>query len=182
MAYGAQASTSKDADFTIRFIMGALDGGQAYYKMEVERDNATFGDIIVLTCKESINDEKTFSFFSSLPGHVGSGNFDYVMKLDDDSYIRLENLGKALEPLPRTDLYYGYSLPCENKDPYKGWMAGADYLVSWDLVQWIAESPIPRNRSIGVEDMLTGDWFNEGGVANNRATNFGLFYDHPERR
>ncbi|CAM6120214.1 unnamed protein product [Calypogeia fissa] len=179
MAYGFQ--TSKDADFTIRFIMGALEDSQAYFKAEVERDNTTFGDIVVLNCTENVDDGKTFTYFSSLGFLVGNGNHDYVMKADDDSYIRLENLGKALRPLPRMDLYYGYSLPCGNEDPYTGWMAGGGYLVSWDLVEWIAESPIPRNRSVGVEDQLTRDWFDEGGVATNRATSFGLFYDHPER-
>jgi len=110
------------------------------------------GDVMVLDIEENMNYGKSFTFFSSVA--AGEVHYDYVMKVDDDSYVRLENLAKSLEPLPRVDLYYGYVLPCESQDAYAWYMAGMGYILSWDLVEWVRESPIPRNATEGTEDEL----------------------------
>ncbi|CAM6121302.1 unnamed protein product [Calypogeia fissa] len=176
LAYRVQSSP--DAHISVRFVMGAFEEAGGVEKTLVGMENATYGDIILLNCTENLNEGKTFTFFSSLPDR--GLEYDYVMKTDDDSYLRFENLGRSLKGLPRTDLYYGYILPCDNDDPYSWYMAGMGYLISWDLVLWIRNSPIPRNNSVGTEDQLVGDWFNEGGVAKNRVNEKPLFYDHPE--
>lgn len=174
LAYRVQLS--EYADFTVRFILGG-------YKLEswLEWENSTYGDMIVLQCKENMNAGKTFTFYSSLPD-LGR-QYDYVMKADDDSYVRFSNLGKHLKSFPTTDLYYGYSLPCDNDDPHHvaEFRVGAGYVLSWDLVVWIKDSPIPRNASIGTEDTLVGQWFKEGDVAKNRPYSMHLFHDHPDQ-
>ncbi|CAM6120208.1 unnamed protein product [Calypogeia fissa] len=174
LAYRVQSSPY--ADFTVRFILGG-------YKLEswLEPENSTYGDMIVLQCKENLNLGKTFTFFSSVPDLVHK--HDYVMKADDDSYVNFENLGKHMNSFPRTDLYYGYSLPCDDDDPghVAAFRVGAGYVLSWDLVVWIKESPIPRNNSIGTEDFLVGEWFRQGDIAKNRPYSMHLFHDHPDQ-
>ncbi|CAM6120212.1 unnamed protein product [Calypogeia fissa] len=172
LAYAVQSSN--DADFTVRFVLGKLE--KENNSIWVGMENATYGDIVVLPCKENVNSGKTFTFFTTL-AEMGV-KYDYVMKTDDDSYVRFSNLGKQLSPMSRNDLYYGYSLKCD-KDSREGhFLTGAGYIISWDLVLWINNSPIPRNKSIGVEDILVGDWFRDGGVAKNRPFTEGLFYDY----
>ncbi|CAM6121254.1 unnamed protein product [Calypogeia fissa] len=174
LAYRVQSSPY--ADFTVRFILGGYT-----LASWLEKENSTYGDMIVLQCKENLNDGKTFTFFSSLPDLVHK--HDYVMKADDDSYVNFENLGKHLNSFPRTDLYYGYSLPCDDDDPghVAAFRVGAGYVLSWDLVVWIKESPIPRNNSIGTEDYLVGEWFRQGDIAKNRPYSMHLFHDHPDQ-
>ncbi|KAF4355251.1 hypothetical protein G4B88_028287 [Cannabis sativa] len=84
---------------------------------------------------------KTYTYFSSLPNILPT-KYDYVMKADDDVYIRLNPLAKSVEPLPRVDLYYGFVIPCNSQNPYSEYMSGMGYLISWDLVEWISTSNI----------------------------------------
>ncbi|CAM6085288.1 unnamed protein product [Calypogeia fissa] len=162
LAYAGQSS--HDADFTVRFVLGALENDED--RIWVGMENASFGDILVLPCEENMNEGKTFTYFTTVA--VMGVKYDYVMKTDDDSYVRISNLGKQLAPMPRTDLYYGYNLHCYKDRLGAPFFGGAGYMISWDLVLWINNSPIPRNRTIGTEDILVWDWFQEGGVAKNR--------------
>lgn len=174
IAYGVQ--TTEVAQVTLTFVLGKLQGEEETLAVRLEALH--HGDIMIVDCEENINHGKSFKFFSAVAA-IGV-HYDYVMKVDDDSYVRVENLAKSLDPLPREDLYYGYVLPCENQDPYAWYMAGMGYLLSWDLVEWVHESPIPRNATDGTEDMLLGGWLNAGKKAKHRVNKKPLFYDHPE--
>lgn len=174
VAYGIQ--TSEHADVTLLFVVGKPKNEDERTMIGLEA--LRYGDILFLDCEENMNAGKSFMFFSTVAA-VGI-QYDYVMKLDDDSYVRVHNLGKSLFELPRTDLYYGYVLPCDNQNAYSHYMAGMGYVISWDLVQWVHESPIPRNLTVGTEDRLMGDWLNAGNKAKNRVSKKPFFYDHVE--
>lgn len=174
LAYGIQRA--EDADVILRFVIGKPKSDEE--KLAVGLESLQYSDIIILDCEENMNHGKSFMYFSTIAA-MGI-HYDYVMKLDDDSYVRTGNLAKSLVPLSRTDLYYGYVLPCENQDPYAWYMAGMGYVISWDLVQWLHESPLARNNTDGTEDKLMGDWLNAGGKAKNRVSKKPLFYDYPE--
>ncbi|CAL1376455.1 unnamed protein product [Linum trigynum] len=105
--------------------------------------------------------------------------YDYVMKADDDVYLRLKPLAMSLDSLPRHDLYYGFVIPCSSMNPFVEYMSGMGYLLSWDLVEWIASSRIPANDTVGPEDKLVGKWLNIGGKAKNRVSNKPAMYDYP---
>lgn len=131
-----------------------------------------YGDIIVLDCAENMDNGKTYTFFSTVArAFNGSGRrprYDYVMKADDDIFLRLPQLVGSLGGMPREDMYYGATIPCDSMDPFREYMAGMAYALSWDLVQWIATSDVARNHSVGTEDMLTGLWLRIGGKGKNR--------------
>ncbi|KAJ7536713.1 hypothetical protein O6H91_12G078800 [Diphasiastrum complanatum] len=174
MAYGLQSSTT--AEFAVRFVLcePKNEDDKAMVAMEILH----YKDIILVDCEENLNAGKTYVYFYTIASL--EERFDYVMKTDDDSYVRLENLAMSLKDLPRSDLYYGYILPCENTDPYSWYMAGMGYVLSWDLVEWIKKSAIAKEKSVGTEDKLVGDWLNAGGKAKTRVNKKPLFYDHPE--
>lgn len=117
-----------------------------------------------------MNDGKTYAFLSSLPELYGDQAYDFVMKGDDDSYIILDKLVESLRDKPREDMYYGLRIPCDTKNffPFPPFMEGMGYVLSWDLIQWIATSDLPRKDNIGLEDMWTGRWFNMAGKAKKR--------------
>jgi len=110
-----------------------------------------YNDIILLEC-ENMNAGNTSTYFSSMPamGH----RYDYLMKVDDDIYIRHDKLDESLRPLSREDTYYGFIIPFDSQDLFREYMADMGYALSWDLVEWIQSSPISRNKSYGVEDMV----------------------------
>ncbi|ORY35978.1 hypothetical protein BCR33DRAFT_490914 [Rhizoclosmatium globosum] len=47
-------------------------------------------------------------------------------------------------------------------------MHGMLYLMSLDLVEWIAHSPIPRENLIGIEDQQVGYWLQKSNIAMER--------------
>ncbi|PHU11765.1 hypothetical protein BC332_18695 [Capsicum chinense] len=131
-------------------------------KILVALEIMRYDDIIILNCQENMNKGKTYTYFSSLPEIFSVSNiqpyyppYHYVMKADDDTYIRLENFVESLRPLPREDLYYGYVIPCPSMDPFVHYMSGMGYLVSWDVVEWIKDSDIPKKHLEGPEDKIT---------------------------
>ncbi|KAJ1263972.1 hypothetical protein BS78_09G227500 [Paspalum vaginatum] len=134
-----------------------------------------YGDILVLDCAENMDNGKTYTFFSTVArafnATAGSRpRYDYVMKADDDTYLRLPALAASLSGASRSDAYYGLQMPCdtENFYPFPPFMSGMGYALSWDLVQWVASSELARREQDGPEDMWTGRWFNFAGKAKNR--------------
>ncbi|KAE9450165.1 hypothetical protein C3L33_17945, partial [Rhododendron williamsianum] len=53
------------------------------------------------------------------------------------------------------------------------------FLLSWDLVEWIGVSDIPKNDTFGLEDKLVGKWLDAGWKAKNRFSNKPGMYDYP---
>ncbi|XP_050221225.1 hydroxyproline O-galactosyltransferase GALT3-like [Mercurialis annua] len=174
LVYGIQKSSVPHID--IKFIFCNLTKPEQ--KMLISLEILRFDDIIILNCKENMNNGKTYTYFSSVP-KILPKHYTYVMKADDDSYIRLEQLFSSLMLLPRHDLYYGFVIPCDSKNPYVDYMSGMGFLLSWDIVEWIAESEIPANSTEGPEDKLVGKWLKIGKKGMNRFSDKPGMYDYP---
>ncbi|KAK8953062.1 putative beta-1,3-galactosyltransferase 16 [Platanthera guangdongensis] len=172
--------SSFSASIDIHFVFCSLykEDQRTLVAMEILR----YDDIIILNCTENMNDGKTYAFFSSLPSLFNASRrpYDYVMKADDDTYLRLPQLAGSLRRQPRDDLYYGFVIPCESTDPFRDYMSGMGYVLSWDLVEWISASEIPRRMKDGPEDLMVGEWFKEGGKAKNRFTPKPAMYNYPD--
>lgn len=174
LLYGIQSSSVAEIDVKFVFCNLTKPEQRVFIALEILR----FNDIIILNCTENMNNGKTYAYFSSLP-HILSRPYDYVMKADDDVFIRLEPLSLSLKPLPRLDLYYGFVIPCNSKNPFVDYMSGMGFLLSWDLVEWIGNSGIPANDTYGPEDKLVGKWLKLGNKAKNRFSNKPAMYDYP---
>lgn len=175
LVYGTQPAAPL-AQVDVRFVLCRLATEEQ--RLLVALEILRFGDVIVLNCTENMNSGKTHTFFSSLPG-ILPRRYDYVMKADDDAFIRVAPLAAALRPLSRHDLYFGYGIPCAGEDPYAGYMSGMGYALSWDLVEWIAASEIPVAELRGPEDKLVGRWLDRGKKAAHRHTAKRGMYDYP---
>ncbi|KAJ0965132.1 hypothetical protein J5N97_026270 [Dioscorea zingiberensis] len=109
-----------------------------------------------------MNSGKTYTFFSSLLC-ILPHPYDYVMKTDDDVFLRFSNLAGSLLPLSCRDLYYDFVIPCPSMDPFREYMSGMGFVLLWDLVEWIYVSEITADEVIGLEDKLVGKHLKEGG-------------------
>ncbi|KAJ1687457.1 hypothetical protein LUZ63_018847 [Rhynchospora breviuscula] len=191
--YAVQTHNLSTAKVDVRFIFCNYSI-QEDVKMFLALEIMLYGDIVLLDCVENMNNGKTYTFFSSLPSLFGNGHdqrpYDYVVKADDDAYFRLDNLALFLKDKPREDLYYGMEMFCDYVNGICGahntFMAGFGYVLSWDLVEWIAESDIARNNKTGLEDMMLVEWLNTGGKGKNRYDGVPAMYDYkgnlPEKR
>ncbi|CAN6448197.1 unnamed protein product [Victoria cruziana] len=182
LVYGLQ--TPKIARIDVRFVFCNLTNEEhrAFVALEIKR----YDDIIILNCTENMNSGKTYSYFSSMPDLFGSPPgtrpppYDYVMKVDDDTFVRLEGLEESLKDAAREDVYYGFLAPCKNMDAGKpGYMSGMGYLLSWDLAEWIGNSSYAKNNQVGHEDVLVGKWLKDGNLGKNRYNNKPSMYDFP---
>ncbi|KAL5699218.1 hypothetical protein ACHQM5_030153 [Ranunculus cassubicifolius] len=176
MIYGTQSTDGAQVD--VRFVFCNIT--KEDQKVLVALEIMQYDDIIILNCQENMDRGKTFTYFSSLPEIFKDEPYDYVMKADDDTFFRLEKLVASLRPLPTEDLYYGYVVPCPAMETATHYMAGMGYLVSWDIVEWIRSSEIPRNHTSGCEDLVFGDWLRDGHKAKNRHNAKWGMYDIPD--
>lgn len=185
LIYGTQSPAGARIDVKFVFCNLTKDDQRVLVALEIMR----YDDIIVLNCKENMDNGKTYTYFSSLPeifNGSGSGSsslyppYHYVMKADDDTFLRLESLVESLRPLPRHDLYYGYVIPCPSMDPFVHYMSGMGYLISWDLAEWIRDSEIPKKNLVGPEDKVLGEWLRDGRRAKNRYNAKWSMYNFPE--
>ncbi|ONK64220.1 uncharacterized protein A4U43_C07F23380 [Asparagus officinalis] len=173
--YGIQSSSIAHVDVKFVFCNLTKEEQRVLVSLEMLR----YDDIIVLNCTENMNHGKTYTYFSSVP-KVLSRRYDYVMKADDDVYIRLEQLSASIGRLElKRDFYYGFVIPCKSREPFVEYMSGMAYLLSWDLVEWISESEIPATDTVGPEDKLVGKWLRTGGKGRNRFTEKPAMYDYP---
>ncbi|KAI5348734.1 hypothetical protein L3X38_001621 [Prunus dulcis] len=146
--------TPVGAKVDVKFVMCNLtkEEQEVLVALEIMR----YDDIIILDCEENMN------------------------KADDDAYFRLQNLVDSLKPFHREDLYYGYVIPCSSMEPFGHYMSGMGYLISWDVVEWIRESDIPKSHLEGPEDKTFGDWIKNGHRAKNRFNAKWSMYNFPE--
>nr|AFV13465.1 hypothetical protein [Coix lacryma-jobi] len=184
MAYALQQQQTPapaPARVDVRFVLCARPMPPEH-RAFVALEARVYGDVLVLDCAENAEDGKTYTYFASLPAMLGSGSggrppYDYVMKVDDDTFLQLDALVETLRSAPREDMYCGSGLPFHNRE-FPPFMLGMGYLLSWDLVEWIATSDMVRREAKGVEDLTTGKWLNMGHKAKNRVNIFPRMYDY----
>ncbi|MQM11289.1 hypothetical protein Taro_044196 [Colocasia esculenta] len=174
LVYRTQPTLFVEID--VKFVVCNLTNVEQ--KVLVGLEILRYGDIIVLNCTENMDNGKTYTYFSSLP-RILPRRYDYIMKTDTDTYLRLGHLAESLRPLPREDLYYGFVIPpCRSRDAHRGYMSGMGYVLSWDLAEWIGVSEIPPKNVVGPEDRLVGQWLDAGNKARNRYTEKPGMYDY----
>ncbi|RWW19224.1 hypothetical protein GW17_00016743 [Ensete ventricosum] len=173
-----------NARIDVRFVFCNLTKEEQ--RVLVAMEIMLYDDIIILDCAENMDNGKTYTYFSSLPkmldGRNGGGRpYDYVMKADDDTYFRLQLLAESLRTLPREDMYHGLITPCLNWRARDHYMSGMGYILSWDLVEWIATAETPRKHQAGPEDKVMGTWLREARRGKNEINMEPVMYDYLER-
>ncbi|KAH7335539.1 hypothetical protein B0J17DRAFT_670562 [Rhizoctonia solani] len=184
----------------VRFVMG-LPTGPDVQSIQIEND--IYNDIVVLPIKENMNEGKSFRYFewayqnALVPPPAGLPELnnrtvvlaphdptktnrgwvqpDYVLKVDDDSFVMLGELEARLRVTPRSMTYWGYVVK-------KKFMGGESYALSFDLVQYVATSPHVRAQIRGEEDQVTARWMKTHPRASEIIwwSERCLIYDHPK--
>jgi Galactosyltransferase len=177
MAYALQKPMIPSyVQIDVRFVFCKLktDEQKVFIGMEI----LTYRDIIILNCTENMDEGKTYMYFSSIPKMFPGEErpYDFVMKADDDAYFRLDKLAEVLRDKPREDTYLGKGYPPLDQDnpPY---FVGMGYVLSWDLVQYIAASEFAQNHTHGLEDITLAMWLGVGGKGKNRFNMRDKMYD-----
>jgi hypothetical protein len=164
MAYALQPPAPARVD--VRFVFCHVDDPVDAALVSLEAQ--LHGDVVVLNCTENMNDGKTHEYLSSVPRIFAREPYDYVMKTDDDTYLRVAALAEELRGKPRDDVYLGHGFAVGD-DPMP-FMHGMGYVVSWDVAEWVSTNQeiLRHNDTHGPEDLLFGKWLNIGGRGKNR--------------
>eukprot|EP01116_Phalansterium_solitarium_P017763 TRINITY_DN4455_c0_g1_i1.p1 TRINITY_DN4455_c0_g1~~TRINITY_DN4455_c0_g1_i1.p1 ORF type:complete len:346 (-),score=54.09 TRINITY_DN4455_c0_g1_i1:137-1174(-) len=152
---------------THRFFFGETDNATLRGMLDVE--SRTYNDVVVLPFFDSYRNLSRKTMWLSRWA-VDNYNFTYLLKIDDDTFLRLDRYVVKLQAKPTQRFYYG------NADPYylperggkqgvteeeyptswgRGppWQHGFIYTMSHDCVNWIAAAlPEPK---IYLEDINT---------------------------
>ncbi|CAI0626415.1 unnamed protein product [Linum tenue] len=103
----------------------------------------------------------------------------YIMKTDDDAFVRIDEVLKSLKEKPSKGLYYGLmaydSSPHRDKESkwyiseqewphaaYPPWAHGPGYIISRDIAKFIVQGHQERNLKLfKLEDVAMGIWIEE---------------------
>jgi beta-1,3-galactosyltransferase 1 len=150
--------------FTMRFVIS--NPGEIWSDL-IQHENDTYHDIIILPHLQETshvaNTIKTIEFYRHLANSTSTSKWDYVSKVDDDSFVDTETFyHEYLEPRPSAtntmvarpmnDIHRPYAYP-----------QGQFYTLSWDMVleavDIYTKAPITDEH----EDALIGRLFYEAG-------------------
>lgn len=140
-------------NFDVKFVICKPVSKAQFELLALEAN--MYKDILILDCEENMNSGKTFSFFKTAAeiNNKRRKKYDFVMKADDDSFLHLPNLNLLISgpKFPRQRLYFGRY---HDDDPSL-WMCGMGYILSSDLVEYIATNETIRQKFVkGQEDSL----------------------------
>ena len=137
--------------------------------VKTESDN--YGDLILLENFQESYRNLTQKLVETMKWLDKNLQSDFVMKVDEDSFVRMDEVVKALESKPQENLYWGYFSGAATIQKYGKWAepdyflcdyflpyaVGGGYVLSGDIVQYLAVNAekllIFKN-----EDVSMGTW------------------------
>ncbi|XP_078659793.1 beta-1,3-galactosyltransferase 6-like [Branchiostoma floridae x Branchiostoma belcheri] len=153
-----------------RFVIGTGSADQNEVA-RLNRENRGQGDLLLL---DNVHD--SYSTLSSKVLHMlawldRNVDFEYVLKVDDDSFARLDVMEKELKQRSGESLYWGFfhgdaKVPKEGPledhdwvlcDRYVPYALGGGYVLSADLVHYIAAN-VDSLKLYRSEDVTVGAW------------------------
>ncbi|KAI3717232.1 hypothetical protein L1987_68717 [Smallanthus sonchifolius] len=167
-----QSSAVKASDVVVRFFV-ALSPRKEQNAV-LKKEAAYFGDIVVLTFMDhyELVVLKTIAICEYAVQNVSAS---YVMKCDDDTFIRVDTILKELDKLPnRPSLYMGnlnlFHRPLRHgkwavsfeewpEAAYPPYANGPGYIISIDIAKFIISRHAKRRlRIFKMEDVSMGMW------------------------
>jgi hypothetical protein len=141
----------------------------------------SFGDLIVRDNVSIADGEETLDFFRHLYRQQQDRirpSYDYIIKLETDSFVHIENLMQKLQSIPDHGVYLGRSA-VNSEDEGLRFMSGMGYVVSGDVAQDIAVSTYPIQTKMQFEDVQIGNVIANLGRKVNYISEEEDFADHP---
>lgn len=160
----------KTKDVQIRFVIGTAKISDAEIK-QLKEEHSQYKDLLLLTTVEDAFKSLTRKVLEMMVWADNNVEFDYMLKVDDDSFVRLEALQRELQSKRKERLYWGffdgrahvhrsgkYGEPdwvlCDRYIPYA---LGGGYVLSSDLVHFVARNA-PYLKLYHAEDVSLGTW------------------------
>lgn len=144
---------------SVKFIFGKPKNELEQNLLDMEA--SLYNDIVVLDIEENLDDGKTWHFMKYASDL--QQDYKFLLKTDDDVFLHLHNLNKRLVTLVQDEL------KGDVQGVYMGrhvtgtiFMAGMGYILSFDLVHFIANDPYASSHTIGQEDGLVASWLKQG--------------------
>jgi Galactosyltransferase len=185
----------KDLPVDVIFVQGDTagendrnrDNVRDSYRTALKWENDSNHDIMFLECTENYEEGKTYEYLKKV-GLDFNKRYTHVMKTDDDSFVNIPGtlITRRCLTLALWQVIYEHG---KNKGFYWGttyqdgrWPAemwGSGYVLSMDLVEWIAHSDVPLTNLVGWEDLRVFEWLIDGGVDYHRFINITAFGGYP---
>ncbi|XP_031097914.1 hydroxyproline O-galactosyltransferase GALT3 [Ipomoea triloba] len=171
-----QYEAVRSGQVAVRFFIGLHKSRQVNF--ELWREAQTYGDVQLMPFVDyySLLNLKTVAIcilgVKILPAK-------YIMKTDDDAFVRIDEVLKSLKGKGPDGLLYGRvsyeSSPHRDKEnkwyisteewphaSYPPWAHGPGYIISRDIAKFIVQSHQERNLMLfKLEDVAVGIWINE---------------------
>lgn len=171
-----QYEAVRSGDVAVRFFIGLHKNRQV--NLELWREAQAYGDIQLMPFVDyySLISLKTIATCimgtKILPAK-------YVMKTDDDAFVRIDEVLSSLKGKPSNGLLYGLisfdSAPHRDKDSkwhisaeewprdtYPPWAHGPGYIISRDIAKFIVQGHQERDLQLfKLEDVAMGIWIDE---------------------
>jgi hypothetical protein len=159
-------------DVLFMFAIGA--SGDDAVDARVRAEQQQHGDVLLLPLRESYR--RLVFKTAALYDYVAQRrdvSFDFLLKTDDDSFVRLDRLLPLLRGVREPAVYWGshntnvkrqsspahkWADPLWREDVYPPYALGSAYALSSDLVQKLASLSIDNRPMFPVEDVATGIW------------------------
>lgn len=160
-----------DSPVLAKFVIGVKELSQEHLK-KLEEENTLYRDILFLPELKDAYEElptKVLQTFEWIDQNVNSS---YILKVDDDSFVRLDMIISELKSTSSVNrLYWGFfrgdahvkfSGPWAEKnwhlcDRYLPYAQGGGYILSSDLVNFIARNA-DLLQKYNSEDVSVGEW------------------------
>ncbi|XP_063231069.1 beta-1,3-galactosyltransferase 6-like [Bacillus rossius redtenbacheri] len=162
--------SNKKFEYKHFFVVGVL-GVNKEIKNLVLHEQSTYGDMLVLSSLVDVYSMLTRKVLETFLWLHQNVSFRYVLKCDDDSFVRVDDIIVDLKKNSNDRLYWGFFngrarvqrsgkwketnwILCDYYLPYA---LGGGYVLSSSLVQYVAENA--KNLSLYIsEDVSMGAW------------------------
>jgi hypothetical protein len=131
----------------------------------LQEENEQFHDLTFVPMRDAYSalSLKVLLFFKHC---LENYDFDYLLKTDDDAFVRPDTLMKYIKYFPKTRLYMGTYRdykgkigPIQESRLPQVYAGGAGYILSPDCVQYLVECYFVYHKELIVyEDLLMGYW------------------------
>ena len=178
--WGNEANPPASKNWKRIFVLGMTKA------IEIQQEAAVFNDILVLNMTDSYKN-LVIKVLSGLAWSISNLNPRFILKADDDVYVRVPYLISWLEKYGSDQFYGGTVIPhekrrsnrsknrvlkdCFAEDFYPPYCAGSFYVVSSNILPSLFES-VRKWTAIPVEDAYLGILARENGIKPVSITGF----------
>ncbi|XP_005109120.1 beta-1,3-galactosyltransferase 6 [Aplysia californica] len=172
----------------IRFVIGSASLS-VNTRQKIDREQLVHEDLLILNNVQDSYQGLTFKVLQAFVWLDQNVDFQYVLKVDDDSFVRVSNVLAELQHKPKDRLYWGFfdgraRVKTSGKwketdwnlcDRYLPYARGGGYVLSSDLVHFIASNQEFFQLYLS-EDVSVGAWLAPLKINRHHDQNFDTEY------